>query len=34
MDLNQIEEIGEDALLSSLGYKDTLDLRETIYGIF
>uniref|UniRef100_T1GIA3 MIP18 family-like domain-containing protein n=1 Tax=Megaselia scalaris TaxID=36166 RepID=T1GIA3_MEGSC len=31
MDLNQIEEIGEDALLSSLGYKDTLDLRETIY---
>lgn len=29
---DQSIDIGEDALLRELGYKDTLDLRETIYG--
>lgn len=31
---NQSIDQGEDALLRELGYKDTLDLRETIYGKF
>lgn len=29
---NQSIEFAEDALLRELGYKDTEDLRETIYG--
>lgn len=32
--VDQIEEIGEDALLRELGYRDASDLRETIYGEF
>lgn len=30
----EVVPIGEEALLNELGYKDTNDLKETIYGKF